>query len=737
MKAKFQRTLRSGTEYDALIPRSSGSTIVKRASADTHDTIELIKRVVGSSLDHTSQLTPRLRGSDLRATCKAVWGFVYAHIQYKNDTPGIEQIRTPARIWADRKTGVDCDDYSVFVSSLLTNLHIDHAFRVTDYGKGWQHIYVVVPVSRRSSSPLDQARRDAYIVIDCVPDQFDFEVRYTKKMDFTMQLHQLSGLGNIDDGQDGLAGKRAQARAVPGQNSPAQRRTLFGKALQKVSRTVMKVNPATLLIRNGVLLAMKLNFKGLSRKLRFAYATSSVAAKHGYSQDSWKRIYAQLIKLQNTFVKAGGEAEALKSAILKGKGNQNKAVPLSGLEYVDIELDGLGLLDPVTLTAISAGMAALAPLIMALKGVSPDPNSVEYAEQATEEQEEAPEEEYEELGKVKLFRKKVAPKSKPVAVATRPAPITITPLAIRQAPSTLSPLLIKQAQIGPAPMKLPAVVMPVAVPRATANTKKPGLLSRILRRKKATAATTPAAPAGPTKKQVRQTKRADRKEIRQVKKADKQVAKTARQAIPSPPASTLQKAQAFQQATEFITPTILPQRIPIANTGIVNPMILNQQEDDTDEAEYAESAVVSQSLTPLQQERKQSVVDRVLTKASNAVQTASQIMQTANKVYAPYSGKPAPILDEAEVIGADQAPANPPAQPPTPPGKIDWKTAGLVGLGALLVGKLFFGGSSNDAPREKTPPAPTPPNPTPPGLSGAPRRSRRKKANGLRAVPLS
>ena len=64
--------------------------------------------------------------------------------QYKLDKKGLEQLRRPARTWADRKSGVDCDCMSIFASSILTNLQIPHKFRITKYSQdSWQHVYVI------------------------------------------------------------------------------------------------------------------------------------------------------------------------------------------------------------------------------------------------------------------------------------------------------------------------------------------------------------------------------------------------------------------------------------------------------------------------------------------------------------------------------------------------------------------------------------------------------------------
>ena len=52
----------------------------------------------------TAKLAPILKGKSLEETLRNNWNFVYNHIQYKLDTPGIEELRRPARTWAERKS---------------------------------------------------------------------------------------------------------------------------------------------------------------------------------------------------------------------------------------------------------------------------------------------------------------------------------------------------------------------------------------------------------------------------------------------------------------------------------------------------------------------------------------------------------------------------------------------------------------------------------------------------------
>ena len=128
MKALRKRPIQPGYQFDKLIPKSikQDSVVRPEGKAQLHHTINLIKKIVPETKEDTKLLANYLKGANLHDTCRNIWEFVYHHIQYSRDKVGIEQVRRPSRAWADRKKGVDCDCYSVFISSILTNLNIPH-----------------------------------------------------------------------------------------------------------------------------------------------------------------------------------------------------------------------------------------------------------------------------------------------------------------------------------------------------------------------------------------------------------------------------------------------------------------------------------------------------------------------------------------------------------------------------------------------------------------------------------
>lgn len=417
MEARKTRHIKPGYEYDRLFPASENDNKTIRRNADVYDTVAFISKVVHDTLPQTKRIAQQLKGSTLYDTCRNIWHFVYGHINYKKDQEGYEQIRSPARTWHDRKVGVDCDCYSVFISSILANLGIRHTLRITKYHRDYfQHIYPVVPASKKE------------IVIDCVTDKFDYEVPYSEKKDYPMDLQYLNG---FDGDCTEELGKVIRKNMVKSKTNPAFAKSTpmrLSKKMQKAVKSslipsanagsslpaakkkkkaifkkmlnvVNKVNPATVLLRNGVLAAMKLNIKNVAKRLRWSYLTQEQASAKGIDLERFQKLVKTRQKLEEIFYGAGGSPGNLKKAILKGKGNKDKAVsglgmlpmiewhdamnastPLDQVLGRDIFISenvegmqgfrGLGELgEPITLASIGAAMGVIAGIVASLKSV--------------------------------------------------------------------------------------------------------------------------------------------------------------------------------------------------------------------------------------------------------------------------------------------------------------------------------------------------------------------------------
>ncbi|MEM9388851.1 MAG: hypothetical protein AAGA02_00170 [Bacteroidota bacterium] len=92
------------------------------------------------------------------------------------------------------------------------------------------------------------------------------------------------------------------------------------------------LNPATILLRNGFLLAMKINLMKVAERLRFGYLSDVEARKRGMSMSGFSKLQGAISKANKIYELAGGKSGNLKKAILTGKGNKDRSVPLSGVE---------------------------------------------------------------------------------------------------------------------------------------------------------------------------------------------------------------------------------------------------------------------------------------------------------------------------------------------------------------------------------------------------------------------
>ena len=172
------RPIRDGEGYDRFFEKAEDKDRVILRDAEVEETVELIKKVVWKYLSDTTRIAPYLKAATVKESCRNIWEFLYHHIQYKLDEKGLEQLRRPARSWQDRREGIDCDCFSVFVSSILTNLKIPHCFRITRYEQDYfQHVYVIVPTTE-----------GRHYTIDCVLSEFNYEKPFTAKKDFNMNL---------------------------------------------------------------------------------------------------------------------------------------------------------------------------------------------------------------------------------------------------------------------------------------------------------------------------------------------------------------------------------------------------------------------------------------------------------------------------------------------------------------------------------------------------------------------
>jgi hypothetical protein len=318
MEVSHQRKLKSGAEYDYLFPKANGNEETLKWDANVYDTLDFIPKIVYKTLNDTKALSKLLKGKSLYETCNKIWDFVYNHIQYNKDEDGVEQLRRPARSWMDRVRGVDCDCYTVFISSILTNLNIPHTYRITKYHykTNFQHIYPIVPTTDGH-----------YITIDAVVNKFNYEEPFTKKHDSPMNLTYLNGIEpNEDNTLMAITMDTELANLPTFEEVDGLGKVKFGTVLKKIAHGANIANPGMAVLRLGVLASMKLNMFHLAKNLRYAYLTDEQAKEQGIDLEKLKHLRKIHKKMEDIFYGAGGSLKVLKKEILTSKGNKDHSV---------------------------------------------------------------------------------------------------------------------------------------------------------------------------------------------------------------------------------------------------------------------------------------------------------------------------------------------------------------------------------------------------------------------------
>lgn len=355
-----ERQIKDGSKYDYLFEKPEMKKTLLKEDGEVEDTIERMRNIVKDYSYQVRKLVKLLKGKNRYESAKNVFDFVYNYIKYQVEDG--EKLRTPAYTWYeaqvlkrqnpnDDKIGADCDCMSIFCGCCFREMKIPFAFRITGYAsalgfcRGFQHVYTIA---------YDENGKE--IICDPVYIEFNKEKEYAIQKTYTMSLNgtdiiMLSGLGDneyveqADGGLGELAGrkKRKERRAKRKEKKKARKaarkekraakkeirkarrahdkaalaaakakkraakekinanRTGFAKAMSKVGKGIMRVtNKAALLLpRSMFCLLLRLNFRGLAKKL----------ANNPTAQERFAKIWKNL----------GGGKKAWKKAVEKGK----------------------------------------------------------------------------------------------------------------------------------------------------------------------------------------------------------------------------------------------------------------------------------------------------------------------------------------------------------------------------------------------------------------------------------
>lgn len=173
----MQPTYEQLASYDHLISGAQGKNY-PLGDLNVGQVTKEMARIARENTGQVKALAEHLRGDDVRQTVFNIWHFLKTNVKFKLDKAGLEELRRPAALWADRNTGVDCDCYSIMVSALLRNLGIAHCFVLCtfDGDSGPSHVFVLAR-NGTEGLPVDLNMDQAFKAPD-VPHSYEKTQHY-------------------------------------------------------------------------------------------------------------------------------------------------------------------------------------------------------------------------------------------------------------------------------------------------------------------------------------------------------------------------------------------------------------------------------------------------------------------------------------------------------------------------------------------------------------------------------
>lgn len=123
-----------------------------------------------------------------------VWHWLHTNIAYNYDAEGKEEIRTPARVWADRFFGVDCDCLAVFTACLFICMGYKPAFEIVGFGNTNQYSHIFVNLN---GAAVDRV----------LPVFLQRPPLITKTMIMQIPVYKLSGVDGLNGCELGAVAK--------------------------------------------------------------------------------------------------------------------------------------------------------------------------------------------------------------------------------------------------------------------------------------------------------------------------------------------------------------------------------------------------------------------------------------------------------------------------------------------------------------------------------------------------
>ena len=138
----MQPTYRQLSNYDAFFAPATNKNSLKGFGLT--DTKKLIADICRNHYKECAAIAKHLKAETKLQSAFNLWHWLHHNIRYEYDREGREEVRTPARVWADRHRGVDCDCLSVLAWCVLKCMGYDPAFELAAFRNkpAYSHIYI-------------------------------------------------------------------------------------------------------------------------------------------------------------------------------------------------------------------------------------------------------------------------------------------------------------------------------------------------------------------------------------------------------------------------------------------------------------------------------------------------------------------------------------------------------------------------------------------------------------------
>lgn len=117
--------------------------------------------------------------------CKSLFNFIVSKINYKEDEPGQQLVKMPARLMKEKQG--DCKSFSIFAAACFKALHIPYSYRFVSFSALpiYTHVYLIIHLPGQD------------IIFDTVYKKFNQQKKYTFKKDIRMKgLYRMAGTPN-------------------------------------------------------------------------------------------------------------------------------------------------------------------------------------------------------------------------------------------------------------------------------------------------------------------------------------------------------------------------------------------------------------------------------------------------------------------------------------------------------------------------------------------------------------